>query len=173
MSVSLSPDCLSVREIRRRLSALDDATCHLKSSRQMPPDNPWNREVTLADVARYLGMHRVGKLGAPGQRLRKLIREDAPPGCPFDCGKLANCHKAPPCRMISGAMQQRLSDILRGLDAGTIRKVRLGDDWRLVEFPKGAHASLAKMVTAQGPSTEARSFTGRVELTLDGPRLKL
>jgi hypothetical protein len=175
MTVNLSPDVLSVREIRRRLTALDDATCHLRSSRQMPIGNPWNREVMLTDIAVYIGMSYKGSRGGSrGADLRLMVREEAPPSCPFDCRRLEVCKKSPPCRNISGVLQQKLSDCLKGLEAGTIRKVRQADGWRLVDFPKvPMHAPLAKMVTPQGPPAEARSLTGRIELTPDGPRLKL
>src|SRR6266404_7108544 len=158
-------EVLSNAELRRRLKEIHESTCHLRL--RLPVENPYNKTVTLQDIARYVG--------ASSRYLRHIWPETPPARCTFECPSVQTCRKTPPCRNIQAYLQKRLTDFFRGFDAGRIVKARVGETWQLVDRRASVmgDSPLAQVAAAQGTSLQTRTITGRIDLTVLGPRLKL
>jgi hypothetical protein len=157
-----STEVFTKRELRRRLREVYEASVHLAG--RIPVDNPHNATLRVHDIARFIN--------AECDWLLYKRVEAPPPRCTFGCPSVNECRKKPACRDIEPFMQRQLTAFFKGWDSGNLVKARVGNEWRVVSretIPR--HAALASLVAAAG--TQGKTINGRVELTEQGPRIKL
>jgi hypothetical protein len=152
---STDPTTLSVREIRRRLREVYDASYHLKTN--LPPESAYNAVLTLRDIGRH-----VKELP---QWLRNKSQEAPPNECERACPSVNECRNVPPCRKIEPYLQRRLSEFFHGWDRGTLVKALYQGQWQIV--PR-YDAALAKVDAAPRPAAHPWHF----DIGPEGPRLK-
>lgn len=145
------PD-LSQREIRCRLRDIWTQSEHIK--RNLPPENPYNQVVTIADIAAYIR--------EPYRILLDTRLEEVPPRCTKGCISLQECPKR--CRGYTQLQQTRLSKFFNGWDHGTLVKAQVAGKWLIVDR---SHAPLAQVDASQ-----RAPIARRIEITPEGPRLK-
>lgn len=159
---SLEP--LSCAAIRRRLNTLIAESAHLRKT--LPPDSPHNAVLRLSDVARYIRV--------PALNLQRAISEKPSRHlCRRGCATLYDCERDSRCDTLAGKWQLELSRFFWALDRGNIRKIRVGDEWRIENSHKGDGA-LPQVVPAPLPTAATRKpFELRIDLTKLGPKLEV
>jgi hypothetical protein len=160
----LSSSVMSIREIRRRLREVYEASCHLRQ--RLPPESVHNVVLTIPDIAAFTGEH--------AGRLRQQRKNHPPKTCLGGCQTTDTCRAAPPCRRMDACLQRKLSAFFAGWDAGDLLKVRIGDSWKVLSRER-VNPALAQMATAARQAvavTPDRMFNMKIDMGSGAPRLR-
>lgn len=160
----MSTSVTSIRELRRRLREVYDASSHLKA--RLPVDSPHNALLTINDIAVFTAQHcgwlRQQRLSTP------------PDKCQAGCRIVEECRATPTCRRMDACLQVKLSAFFQGWDDGSLLKARVGDTW-CVCAREHLNPALAKMAAAQRAQVEvnpSRVLNMKIDMGSGVPRLR-
>lgn len=157
----MSIDTLSLPALRRRLRAVIQGACHLRS--RLPAESPHNCILRVSDVERYIGLTHRAVLGP--------FCVDAPPkACNLGCASVDVCRGRQRCRNITPEIQRKLSEFFMSWERGELVKANLGGTWRVAHARDAALAQMAAPALEKAP---ARGVPMSIDLTQLGPRLKV
>lgn len=148
-----SHDPLAIHEIARRLSEIRQGEAHLRA--ELPPDNPHNAILRLADVTRYIDVrtNEVWLWFPDMWRSRhRLVTRAAP----------KKAVPLPPSRQLD------FSRFFRAWDQGLLVKARIGDEWRIVH----RHQDSPPLGASKAPPAGSRVHTMTIDRETLGLRFK-